>query len=417
MSSTKKRVTFKDPENQNNDDTGEGDVKVRKLTSVRYDHEYQEDDYYSDKIPKTDDDDDGEDYVEEENRKQAKHSLDSDEEDNAEKIPKLKKNVLNEFSKIEEPKTSEFDDEIKLTPFNMKEELEEGDLDTDGYYHFKSKKGEVHDAWLDNIDWANINEIKKFKGQDNLLNAASKSGVIRKNYDLTAGDNIDDDQGEDDDDKSSNESFTGVNLNQNEQIELFKKILDLMKPGESILKSIKRLGSKAGSASKANLSASQRWIKKKQVDTSDEAKADAESLEKLTSLANKFIDMGFYDIYEETYEKIKLKLDEEKEGDKETKKDEEEFDMFSENVEIESSLPKGSTSKATNIIEDKIVKWIYKLSNSDEDKKIFGPFNSEEMLKMSLDGKFDETGVWCRRVDDESSSFYNSKRIDFDLYT
>jgi hypothetical protein len=33
--------------------------------------------------------------VDEENRKQAKHSLDSDEEDNAEKIPKLKKNVLN----------------------------------------------------------------------------------------------------------------------------------------------------------------------------------------------------------------------------------------------------------------------------------------------------------------------------------
>ena len=66
----------------------------------------------------------------------------------------------------------------------MKEELEEGDLDTDGYYHFKSKRGEVHDAWLDNIDWANINEIKKFKGQDNLLNAASKSGVIQNNFKL-----------------------------------------------------------------------------------------------------------------------------------------------------------------------------------------------------------------------------------------
>jgi hypothetical protein len=46
MSSTKKRVTFKDPGDQNKDETGEGDVKVRKLTSVRYDHEYQEDDYY-----------------------------------------------------------------------------------------------------------------------------------------------------------------------------------------------------------------------------------------------------------------------------------------------------------------------------------------------------------------------------------
>jgi hypothetical protein len=29
----------------------------------------------------------------------------------------------------QEAKTKEFDDDIKLTPFNMKEELEEGDFD------------------------------------------------------------------------------------------------------------------------------------------------------------------------------------------------------------------------------------------------------------------------------------------------
>ena len=39
----------------------------------------------------------------------------------------------------QEAKTAEFDDEIKLTPFNMKEELEEGNFDTDGFYHWKSK--------------------------------------------------------------------------------------------------------------------------------------------------------------------------------------------------------------------------------------------------------------------------------------
>ena len=37
----------------------------------------------------------------------------------------------------QEAKTSEFDDDIKLTPFNMKDELEEGDFDRDGYYHWK----------------------------------------------------------------------------------------------------------------------------------------------------------------------------------------------------------------------------------------------------------------------------------------
>ena len=48
-----------------------------------------------DEIQKSKDSDEGEDYEGEENRKLAKHSLDSDEEDNAEKIPKLKKTVLN----------------------------------------------------------------------------------------------------------------------------------------------------------------------------------------------------------------------------------------------------------------------------------------------------------------------------------
>ena len=64
-----------------------------------------------------------------------------------------------------------------------------------------------------------------------------------------------------------------------------------------------------------------------------------------------------------------------------------------------------------------MVKWIYKLTNSEEDTKIFGPFNSEQMLNMSNEGKFKETGVWCRKVDEPTASFYNSKRIDFDLFT
>ncbi len=41
------------------------------------------------------------------------------------------------------------------------------------------------------------------------------------------------------------------------------------------------------------------------------------------------------------------------------------------------------------------------------------------MLEMSEKGEFKESGVWCRKVDDTGANdaFYNSKRIDFDLYT
>ena len=47
---------------------------------------------------------------------------------------------LNIFSNLDigqESKTAEFDDNIKLTPFNMKDELEEGNFDNDGYFHWK----------------------------------------------------------------------------------------------------------------------------------------------------------------------------------------------------------------------------------------------------------------------------------------
>ena len=37
---------------------------------------------------------------------------------------------------------------------------------------------------------------------------------------------------------------------------------------------------------------------------------------------------------------------------------------------------------------------------------------------MSDKGEFKDSGVWCRKLDDSSNnSFYNSKRIDFDLYS
>ena len=67
--------------------------------------------------------------------KNKKHTLDSDEEDNSDEIVKLNRAVFKDIG--QEAKTSEFDNEIKLTPFNMKDELDEGDFDKDGYYHWK----------------------------------------------------------------------------------------------------------------------------------------------------------------------------------------------------------------------------------------------------------------------------------------
>ena len=57
-----------------------------------------------------------------ESRFKDKHSLDSDEEDN-EEIPKK---MVDEDIEGQEESTVDFDDGIKVTPFNLREEMEEG---------------------------------------------------------------------------------------------------------------------------------------------------------------------------------------------------------------------------------------------------------------------------------------------------
>jgi CD2 antigen cytoplasmic tail-binding protein 2 len=58
--------------------------------------------------------------------------------------------------------------------------------------------------------------------------------------------------------------------------------------------------------------------------------------------------------------------------------------------------------------------WEYKWIDTDDTDTIHGPFSSNEMLEWSESGHFKD-GVMCRKVGTEQ--FYNSKRIDFDLYT
>ena len=57
-----------------------------------------------------------------ESRFKDKHSLDSDEEDN-EEIPKK---MVDDDIEGQEESTVDFDDGIKVTPFNLREEMEEG---------------------------------------------------------------------------------------------------------------------------------------------------------------------------------------------------------------------------------------------------------------------------------------------------
>ncbi|CAD5216128.1 unnamed protein product [Bursaphelenchus okinawaensis] len=83
-----------------------------------------------------------------------KHTLDSDEEDNDyDPKPMDSKKVEGQ-----EAATLEYDGDIKIMPFNMKEDLEEGYIDEDGAYVHKKDKEEIHDQWLDSVDWDSVKQ-------------------------------------------------------------------------------------------------------------------------------------------------------------------------------------------------------------------------------------------------------------------
>ena len=266
----------------------------------------------------------------------------------------------------------------------MKDELDEGDFDRDGYYHWKKdvgiifdnfltifiayiflcslKKDQIGDAWLDGIDWANINSFKRNKDNNNKVDD-------NKPQKMDDGEVKDDDE---DDSASENDSQDDdlTKEDEKDQTEMLKKIIVYLKPGETILKAIKRLGQSSSSSgtktSTVGLSASQRWLKKKNQDTNngqqassssslsvEEMNALKESLDKLTGLANYFIDRGFYDIYDETYEKIQRKLENLSKPD-ESNQDKKLFDIFADDIdETELNKPKASTSDQKQDLQGK----------------------------------------------------------------
>lgn len=100
----------------------------------------------------------------------------------------------------------------------MKEELEEGHFDNQGHYHWK-KESEVKDSWLDNIDWV------KVQGRPN------DKYKIHKEDDPLKG------LGDDSSSESETEEGKAFDLKDS-----YKRMLAFMKPNETVLQTIQRIG-------------------------------------------------------------------------------------------------------------------------------------------------------------------------------
>lgn len=241
--------------------------------------------------------------------------------------------------------------------------------------YFVKKEKEIRDGWLDAVDWQKIDE---------------RAVKIEKERD--------EEQFEDGPDEI-------------DKIAAMKSILEIIKPGESVLKGLKRLGGKNPSQS----SASRKWKVKRQK-TEDKSTGigventlqDKELLLKLTGHADDLLQSGIFSIYQDTYEKLAYRV-------KEIEKDNLEA---LEDDALEAAFQKGSVDTSVEAPKDSTnptdeTNWHYKWENKD-DVETFGPYGSSQMLDWANQGYFGE-GVWVRKSN-QTGEFYNSKRIDFELY-
>ncbi|XP_013781613.1 CD2 antigen cytoplasmic tail-binding protein 2 homolog [Limulus polyphemus] len=334
-----------------------------------------------------------------------KNSLDSDEEDDEEAAKKY--NFLDpEELEGQEEATVDFEGDIRITPFNMKEELEEGHFDKEGTYIFHKDQKEIRDSWLDNIDWVKI----------------------KSREEITKG-NMDD------------ENNLDKEMEMSDKLNNYKEMLKLMKPGETVQRAIRRHG--GGGSSIKQSSASRRWLKDRRnqkTNSENNSEVDQQKLLQLTELANEILQSGDMDIYEQTYEKLDflLKVEDEKKMAK-TAKDRTEIapetsddalDMFSDSFDSKICAEKDKEKKRTdpedgketiksdadsNVKENEGgVTWEFRWENNEE-SPMYGPHSSLQMNEWVKAGYFDD-GVWVRRAGEVEAPFYDSRRIDFELY-
>uniref|UniRef100_UPI00358F7599 CD2 antigen cytoplasmic tail-binding protein 2 n=1 Tax=Myxine glutinosa TaxID=7769 RepID=UPI00358F7599 len=340
-------------------------------------------------------------------RFKAKHSLDSDEEEEDDEEGAMGRGTSSSNYSIlniddidgQENETLTSDGGVPITPFNLKEEMDEGHFDCEGNY-FAKKESLIRDNWLDNINWMNVKERP-----------------------VPAEDKCDSDDEE---------------IEVDEQ-RILSAILSHLKPGESVARTIQRLGgvktrgqekkkakqNKIGDKSTSKEDSpdpKRRRVQQEEgQDTPSEKSKEEEEKEQLlelTGLANELIQAGYYEIYQDTQEKISHRLRvlgaSKRNGNAEkgpSVQAVDTLDMFAEDEKMSTEVKKRERPE----LQSEEVQWEFKWENTDS-AEIYGPFSSEQMQEWVQEGYFKD-GVYCRKTGQSDAPFYISRRIDFELYS
>ncbi|KAM4628489.1 CD2 antigen cytoplasmic tail-binding protein 2 [Discoglossus pictus] len=462
-------------------------------------------------------------------RFKEKHSLDSDEEDEGEEQgDSTKYNMLApEDVEGQESATLESEGGVRITPFNLDEEMEEGHFDSEGNY-FINKEAEIRDHWLDNIDWVRIKEgaaprplrteqsdsdseggraptgmkallegilemllpgetvakgIKRLGGtggrkrrenqrrRENRRNARERKYGGKRSRGESQQEDIEEDRGgakrvrdveekgaesrpesrqegaesrpesgqegsesrpesgqegaesrpesgqegaesrpesgqegaesrpesgqEGSESRMEEENGNMMEEGADNKVERttygIKEDENRMEEGAEVKADIEKDGAK----SKVGEEGGERDTKPGQQRAEQEG-----PLEQLISLADQMVALGVYEVYQDTYEKLGFRL--------RSLAPPPALDMFAEEVEEAKLDAKGGSVLSSETL------WEYKWENKEE-AQLYGPFTSKQMQDWVDEGYFLD-GVYCRRVTSPGGPFYNSLRIDFDLY-
>ncbi|KAI9578828.1 CD2 antigen cytoplasmic tail-binding protein 2 homolog [Glossina fuscipes] len=293
-----------------------------------------------------------------------KHTLDSDEEDSDD----YEKDDVSDVEG-EEDGISNIQDEVKITPFNMREELQEGHFDKEGHFHW-NKETEIKDSWLDNIDWVKVKTEKTYLNSED----SNESGTLPPAFN---------------------------------EMKVYQQLMSYMCDNEKVNETLRRLG-----RGRKKLSSVERIKQRKSC--TDEA---AEKITQFTELANEILTRtGNMDIYQMSYRQIQAKIIDMPSSSKQEVYNSS-FDMYSEDFSRkekqkleDSKRNSGDVEKQSKIAERLL--WEFKWKQ--DDTVLHGPYDTKQMLQWSQDGYF-KKGVYVRKIGN-SANFYNSKRIDFDVY-
>ncbi|KAM9346698.1 CD2 antigen cytoplasmic tail-binding protein 2 [Symphorus nematophorus] len=349
-------------------------------------------------------------------RFKGKHSLDSDEEDEGDDTNSSKYDILaSDDVEGQEGATIDCDEGVPITPFNLEEEMQEGHFDSEGNYFIK-KEQQIRDNWLDNIDWVRIREQpfkqkKKGLGAKRTRRAGDEDEAEEeKQREEKQADRENEEEEEEEETEPAEDPLASYTQHQ-----LTEAVIELLLPGETVATALRRLGG-LGGRKKGKL--------REESESTEETKRDTEKLDRLTALADRLVGSGMFEIYQQTYEKLAYMMksmsskrpavrqkstggDDDEEGD--------ELDMFADKFDdMHGGNSEDKVEEEDKRVSDEVM-WEYKWDNEDN-SEVYGPFTSQQMQDWVDEGYF-SSGVYCRRKDQEGSQFYNSKRLDFELYT